>query len=228
MYIFYNDAELISTYGILLSSQPEIPFPERDISSVSVPGRDGDLFIDNGSYKDIKIKMNFVFAAPMNDALAKYFSIANFLVVTGGDRLSFSTDVGHHYRVKNITVGPLVKESRMDNKFTVTFICDPFRYLNHGLAPTSARKPVNNYLVSKPIYTFKGMGQLTFTINGTRIVKNVGGELVIDTDAQIAHSAGVPVSIPAEFEQLYLQPGENTMTVTSGFTLEYLPNWRTL
>ena len=46
----------LADFGVYISGSGVYNAPERDVKSVSVPGRNGDLTLDNGRYKNIKIK----------------------------------------------------------------------------------------------------------------------------------------------------------------------------
>ena len=35
-------------------------------------------------------------------------------------------------------------------------------------------------------------------------------------------------SVSGDYEELYLKPGENEISITQGFTLTVIPNWRRL
>ena len=39
---------------ILVEQPPSYAFPARDATFTHVPGRDGDIFVDNGSYNNVK------------------------------------------------------------------------------------------------------------------------------------------------------------------------------
>ena len=42
-------------YGVILSGGGTYATPERDVTVVSVPGRNGDVILDNGRYNNIQI-----------------------------------------------------------------------------------------------------------------------------------------------------------------------------
>ena len=42
-------------YGIFLTSPPKFALAERDVTTESVPGRNGDLVNDNGRYKNVLV-----------------------------------------------------------------------------------------------------------------------------------------------------------------------------
>ena len=59
--LIFNDVSNIDI-GILLKNEKiDIPAPERDISEITIPGRDGVLHKDNKRYKPISFDVGFNF-----------------------------------------------------------------------------------------------------------------------------------------------------------------------
>ena len=59
----------------------------------------------------------------------------------------------------------------------------------------------------------------------------VNGKMTIDTDLMIAYNAdGVNQNnlLTGDYEDLYLQEGTNAISLTSGFSVSVIPNWRVL
>ena len=42
-------------FGIYLSGSGVFNAPERDVETISIPGRSGDLILDNGRFKNISV-----------------------------------------------------------------------------------------------------------------------------------------------------------------------------
>ena len=60
---------------------------------------------------------------------------------------------------------------------------------------------------------------------------NVGQNLTIDTDLMIAYRQDGTMqntAVTGDYENLYLLPGDNVISITDGFDLKIIPNWRTL
>ena len=60
---------------------------------------------------------------------------------------------------------------------------------------------------------------------------DVGQNLTIDTDRKIAYRADGTLSntaVSGDYEDLFLQEGENEISITDGFNLKIIPNWRCL
>ena len=53
---FYLDTDSAENYGIIMTAPPDHVIAERDIERKEVPGRSGDVIIDNGRYKNITVK----------------------------------------------------------------------------------------------------------------------------------------------------------------------------
>ena len=60
---------------------------------------------------------------------------------------------------------------------------------------------------------------------------NVGQNLTIDTDRMIAFREDGTVNniaVSGDYEDLYLKEGDNQISITSGFALKVIPNWRSI
>ena len=89
----------------------------------------------------------------------------------------------------------------------------------------------NPYALSKPIYMITGEGMCTLTVNGKSVTANVGQNLTINTDLMLAYRKDgtmMNTAVTGDYEDLWLNSGENSITITSGFSLAIIPNWRCL
>ena len=67
------------------------------------------------------------------------------------------------------------------------------------------------------------------TVNGKTMKATVGQNLTIDTERMLAYRTDgtlMNTSVTGDYEDLYLQAGENEISITSGFSLKIIPNWR--
>lgn len=53
--LVYNGMDLEEEFGVVVDSSESWPKPERDRELVHVPGRNGDLIIDHGGYKNMEL-----------------------------------------------------------------------------------------------------------------------------------------------------------------------------
>ena len=78
-------------------------------------------------------------------------------------------------------------------------------------------------------YIISGEGRCTITVNGKNMTANIGQNLTIDTELMIAYRTDgttANTAVKGDYEDLYLQPGENQIGITRGFSMEVIPNWR--
>ena len=99
-----------------------------------------------------------------------------------------------------------------------------------GLQELDPEEEIFNYgEVSHPIYKITGNGDCTLTVNGKTMQATVGQNLTIDTDLMIAYREDGEMknaTVTGNYEDLYLQEGDNEVSITAGFGLKIIPNWR--
>ena len=120
-------------YGIIVESPPNYEIPERDYELIHVPGRNGDLVIDKGTYKNVTRTYKIAVGALGNRFPFKAQGIAEWLCSHSGYvRLEDSYDPAH-YRMA-IFKGPATIENILQNagRAEITFECKPQRYFKKG------------------------------------------------------------------------------------------------
>lgn len=137
MSVTYNGTDLETTYGMVCLGRGTYGAPARDIEQVHVPGRNGDLLIDNGGY------MNFDLVYPectiQEDFPYQARALRNFLLSSPGyHKLTDSYNPGF-YRLAEYR-GPFAAEAHtarnnMSSVFDLSFNCKPMRYLDSAAAP---------------------------------------------------------------------------------------------
>ena len=125
----------------------------------------------------------------------------------------------------------VLASSEIAAEFTVNFICEGCQYSIEGQKEITASNLYNDGYITHPIYKVEGEGECTLTVNGKAVKANVGQNLTIDTDRMIAYRTDGTMqntSLTGDYEDLYLIEGENKVSITSGFVLKIIPNWRYL
>lgn len=228
----YNDIAG-NDIGALVIRRPNIPAPSPKIMQVSIPGRDGDLLINDGFFDDIQIYVELNFMSPENEWNKKARQIKEWLLNRRGTRrLSFSDTENTFYKVKNVVAGEIQRTSKRIGVLTPIFICDPYTYFKSGTIPLWFEDiKLNPYNISKPIYHIEGEKAGALAVNGHEIKINVGQNLTIDTDLMITYRQDGTLqntAITGNYEDMYLLPGENAIEITEGLKLMVTPNWRVL
>lgn len=118
--------------GIRLTGALEISAPEMRVETVSVPGRNGDLHIYDGSFKNRTARVGaYVYR---KDRVKEAFGeIYKWLLGTVGYRRLVTDDDGEHFmlaRVKN--GGEIAARLGRLAPFEIEFDCKPQRFLRSG------------------------------------------------------------------------------------------------
>lgn len=229
--MFYIDFNNIKTMelGLAVATRPSIPTPQPRGEYAQVSGRDGALLVTDGTFENIQIDVEMNYVRRPVYVGESYRAIKTWL--TGGGKLKMSDDPEVFYKVKAATVGGYSRRGRMGADLTASFICDPFTYFESGLYSVLPGKIYNQFYTACPQYVIEGEGVCTLTVNGNEITANVGQNLTIDTDLYIAYREDKTVmntAITGEYEDMWLNHGENEVSITQGFDLKIIPNWRSL
>lgn len=134
------DGENSFEYGVFISGEGTFDAPKRRARKISIPGRDGDLVLDEGSFENIQVSYPaFIVARNQAEFKEKLEAFRSALLSkTGYVRLS---DTYHkdEYRMAAYLEG-LEVSPKLNNKagnFTLVFDCKPQRFLKIGDLPVS-------------------------------------------------------------------------------------------
>lgn len=230
--MFYTEyrGERDVNHGILTVRRPSIPAPEEIVEENEIPGRNGVLVVRNRKYRPITIPVEFNFLNKP-DSWQDVYRIAKKWLKDSG-KLRFSDDADHFYKCYYPVITDVERTSRRLGNFTTEFRCDPFCYMDEGEKeiPLTAEL-FNPGFEASPIYRITGEGNCTLTVNGYEFTANVGQEIIIDTEKQIAYKNDgtfLNTDVTGDYERIWLSEGENSLSVSSGFTVSITPRWREL
>lgn len=147
-----------------------------------------------------------------------------------GGRLILSDDPQYFYKVKNIAIKSTDRFVKTMGEIAVEFTCAGCQYLLEGTKEMNIAQVLDNrYYISHPIYKITGEGACTLTVNGKTMKVNVGQNLTIDTERKLSYrqdNAIANTAVTGDYEDMYLFRGKNSITITNGFGLKIIPNWR--
>lgn len=217
-------------YGIHPVTRPDIPVTQRDIELLTIPGKSGILTKDNKRYGPIEIPVEFNFSTGQEEWNLAFRNAKRWL--SGSGKLEFSDDPDYFYKVFHTGISDSEREMRRIGRFKANFTCDPFSYLKDGRREYDISEVLHNpYSIAHPVYRITGEGVCYLTVNNKSMRANVGQNLTIDTDRMIAFREDGTISntaVSGDYEDLYLQEGDNQISITSGFDLKVIPNWRSI
>lgn len=160
MKTLWFDGESAAAHGLMISGSGTFDAAERDVEMVSIPGRSGDLIVDNGRYKNIPVSYP---ASISTDFPGRAEGIRAWLgSKIGYCRLEDDYDPDH-FRLGRFQ-GPLRFTPGFLNRTaecTLTFDCKPQRFLKSG----ERSIPVTNGMVLQNPTGFPALPliEVTFT-----------------------------------------------------------------
>lgn len=216
--------------GLLVKERPAPPAPEPDHDAIKLPGRDGALYRRKDTVPDIPVTFTFGFKAKKDLWMEQYRIVKDWLYDGICSRLVLSDDPEYFYQVKNFKIKSTDRFIRTMGQISVEFICSGYQYLLEGTTEMDIDRVLyNRYYLSHPVYKITGEGVCTLTVNGKTMVANVGQNLTIDTERKLSYRLDNTImntSVTGNYDDLYLLKGKNSITITNGFELKIIPNWR--
>ena len=219
-------------FGVYISGLNTFGAPERDISTISISGRNGDLTLDNGRYKNIDISYPaFIFDRFDNNIEG----LRNFLLSQKGYQRLEDTYHPNEYRMARYKGGFLAKviDELYAGEFDLTFDCYPQRYLKSGeqvITITTDSSIYNEYMqIAKPLIRAYGTG--TFTIGDISVQITTADDYTdIDCELQEAYKDDLMTNCNANIVLLNgafpsLTSGDNEITLDGITQLDIEPRW---
>ena len=228
---FVFDGKSSLDFKMRISGNGTHNIPERIIETVEVPGRNGDLTIGDSRFSTVN---QFYDAYIVDDFMTNYQAMANYLMSKHGN---FRLDDSYHldeFRMARFT-GPIEPNTIMDEagKFTITFKCQPQRYLKSGereitiSAGTSKKLRNPSLMEARPVLRVTGSGAFTIGDESITITGNTG-TITIDSELQDCYEGSTNKNQSVTFSDgkyPALAAGETTITAPSGMTIRIVPRW---
>lgn len=162
----FNNKNSYEDFGVLVKTRPSIPLPERNVTYIEIPGRDGSLTEDDDTYKNITISVDcFIFDE--NYLSERIEDIKGWLTRVKSD-LVFSHKPNIKYIGQVVNSMEIMETLKVVNEFTITFNCEPYNYpvFNPLIEVEEQDTKIDNIFtrVSKPTITIFGTGNITLNI----------------------------------------------------------------
>ena len=241
--IIYN-GKSSEELGIRIARFPDYTMPERVYENVHVPGKNGDVVMDTGTFNNVNREYDISVPALNNDYYRTIDQISKWLHSSSGYARLEDTYDQEHYRMaiykESSTIENLFNEA---GQATIAFECKPQRYYKVGDVPvlcTSSRVIFNHTgFVSLPIMVVKINRNVTgtITINGKQITikeQDISDtlDITIDSEVQDAYSGTLNMNsmistTDGEFPKL--DPGNNNVSFSGGIVnVKIMPRWWTI
>ena len=228
---FYLDGIDAQSAGIYL--QKPIVFSEAvpNIESKTIPGRNGDLIFETGSYKNRSGSAScFCLQEDVEGAVS---SAGRFLMSKKGYRRLETSDDPNHYWMARVENSPQMEmRIRVLAPFDISFDCKPQRFLKSGenaVVFTASGSLSNQYKqVALPLITLYGQGAGTLTIGSCVVeVIELDEVLFLDSDTQNAYNNNGNQNMNINAPTFPTLPdGETQISFSGGIErVEIVPRW---
>lgn len=202
----------------------------RSVDFIEVPGRNGDLIVDNGNYTNTKAFFDVIITREIekNTDRLKYLLYSQ----KGYQRL-YDSDLKGFYRMASFNSGFEIM-SNDGGVVRIEFDCKPLKYDilgENAVVFTAEGNLYNKYFEpSRPIITVYGSGQGNVYIgNQTISVSGIDEYVTIDAEMQDAFKGLQNKNETVNTADIVLLPGNNAISFGGGVTsVEIKPRWVTI
>ena len=212
----YDGVNSITDLHAVVSSKSPFSSPEPDVSMQSVPGRSGDLIIDNGRYKNVDIRYDCAIVSEEPFSRAAQRIRAALLARGPGYKVLADSYDADYFRYACIRKAVQIEQSGInDGTMAVTFDCKPYRYSFAGQIEL----------------VLTNSGAVTLSVNGVAFpVSDVDEFVEIDSESMNTYKGTENKNATTSaLEYPELRPGENIVSWTGSVTaVHILPRWRSL
>ena len=232
---FTYDGKSSEDFNILIDTSGAFRAAERDYKSQDIPGRDGELTIDNGRYKNVSIGYKCSIGRSFPRAM-NYF-LQWLMSKRGYYRLEDSLQPDY-FRMARVASAPNpdVYTRYLGGKFDIEFDCKPQRWLKDGekeIALAASNEIVNpTFYDALPVMYITGNGTIVINDQTITIAAHTG-TMVLDFEIgdayeSVAHTNYNQYVTLTSDDFPVLVPGVNNITKSSGLTVTMKPRWWTI
>lgn len=240
-YFTYNGISS-ADMGVRIQSKSIHSVPKYDVTTISIPGRDGELIVPGGRFPNATVTYTcFVPAKSIAELSEKITAVKGWLY-TEPDRYHILSDTYDTVFFRKAVINnklDIAEQCKKIGTFTVTFSCYPFKYSYEGQKQTTYTETftvINPYpFNAKPYLKVNGRGTGTLTIQSASSNKGwtfstLNGYTEADSEQMNFYHDTEPKNdtvVGDGFPILY--PGQNVISFEDAITsVEIIPRWMTL
>lgn len=214
-------------YGIYITGEAVYNAPERDVEIVEVKGRNGDIILDNGNFKNIEVSYPAgCFGASQDEFAEKMRAFRAALMSKKGYKRLTDTYNPSEYRLGAFLSAIKVKAVRdgRAGAFEITFNCKPQRFLMSGEASqtiTSGQALSNpTPFDAQPLLEVYGYGDIRFNGYKVHIDNNTVGDIALVESKQYSASSSSEVYASGTWDASLYNEGDHLYIPKSEFLLD--------
>lgn len=231
-YLTYN-GKSSRDFDVCISGNGVYNTPARDVEAIAIPGRNGDLHIENERFENVSI----TYPAYITKNFAENFdAFKAYLLSQRGYKRLMDSYAPDFYRLASYSnaIAPEMTPLNRWGKFDVTFDCDPRRFLVSGdkVVAFSANGSIKNPTLYNALPFIRAYGTGYFEISGVRVtITSASTYTDIDCELQEAYKGSTNCNgnitlNNGEFPKLI--PGVNQVTISGLSRIELSSRWWTI
>lgn len=229
----YNGKSLIE-FGGVITDYPVISIAQRDLTYEDIPGKDEQIILDNGKFKNTSLKFNISLVPLLYkfDVQETVYQIKKWLKMGSYQKLETPYEP-YGYRLAYIkSISDFTYKTNDVVSFKVEFSCKPYLFLYEGqrvITQTSKSFIIKNptEITSKPYMKIYGNGDITIkVINKSCKVEKVVDFVEIDSEIMDCYknNSNLNVNFSGNFPEFV--SGENQITVTGEISqIDIIARW---
>ena len=150
MGVIYFNGISSKDVGIEVETYPRYEIPEKNVTTYEIPGRNGNIVVDNGTFKNAITSYDVSFLTEDGEYNSQIHKIAAWLYSPSGYAiLEDSYDI-EHYRMARISSSTDFENLfNKAGKATLEFDCKPQRFLKDGDKSRIIKTEINAVISSK-------------------------------------------------------------------------------
>ena len=175
-----------SDYGIYISGEGVFDAPKRAVEAVHVPGRNGDIIIDQGRYENVTVKYPaFLYKSDYATFIDAIDAFRNAVASKMGYTRLMDTFHPQEYRMATFVDGMDVSPVKYNSgaEFTLEFNCKPQRWLTSGEADIDVPAATSIYnptlYDSNPLIKIGGYGVISIEDQQIEIENALMGDITL-------------------------------------------------
>lgn len=218
---------------VIVQRYPDVILPTRKSQSVSVPGRNGDLLIQEDAFDNVHQRYEIYVSAEDIRLPNITHKIAEWLCVKGYKRLE-DTYWPDTFRLASFTGG--LEIANILNRFgkaTIDFDCKPQRFYKSGDRQITLTNGIKLYnpspFTALPLFTVTGSGTGTISDGTHTLTLTNCNNTTVDCDIKQIYKGTTNRNSVGSGAFIELAAGDTTITWTGGITgVKLKPRWWTI
>lgn len=238
MGIIIFNGESSEDYNVVVEHPPNYSYPQKDYDVTHVPGRNGDVIVDKGSWQNVNREYEIAFYSKVDRNFERTASgVSQWLNTPSGYARLEDTYEQEYYRMACYNEAQDLENLLMvAGRATIAFTCKPQRFLKSGEVSHTFTKDglLKNPTTfpSKPKLVIHGEdgAEGTLAVNNTTIyLSKIIDGMIIDSELQDAYADNTncnPYLYLSDGEFPELTRGVNLIQLGTNITsVEVIPRW---